>query len=732
MNNKNRIENIYEKALMCINKMHFLIAVITISGLFLLAMPSPIEAAPGELDPTFGSGGKVITPFGTDGAALAVAVQSDGKIVAVGPSNSGTTSAPNYDFALVRYNTDGSLDSSFGTGGKVATDLGGIREVAWGVALQPDGKIVVAGESGSSITIKDFALARYNTNGTLDSSFGTGGKVITPVTSLADVAGAVAIQSDGKIVAAGYSNSGTASAVNRDFTLLRYNANGTLDNSFGVGGKVITDFGSSIDDQANAMAIQSDGKIIAVGYYGLDSSAGADYALARYNVDGSLDTSFGTGGKVVTPVGNTYDEAYAVAIQADGKFVVAGISYNGANNDFSLVRYNTNGSLDNSFGTGGKVITAIGSGDDNASAVAIQSNGKIVVAGESNSGTSTAPNYDFAVVRYNTDGTLDSSFGAGGKVITPISNRNDYVYAATIQADGKIIVAGSSSTNFALVRYLGDPVAARSTLFDFDGDGKADVSVFRPDNGTWYLNQSTNGFAGIQFGVSTDKIVPADYDGDGKTDVAVYRDGNWYLQRSSTGFASINFGLARDVPVPADFDGDGKAELVVYRPSNGTWYVLNLANNAFNAVQFGISIDKPVAADYDGDGRADYAVYRPENGVWYLLRSTQGFAAIQFGISTDKPVVGDYDGDGKADEAVYRAENGMWYLFQSTNGFAAVQFGLSTDLPAPADYDGDGKTDVAVFRTSTGMWYIQRSQSGFTGVAFGAPTDKPAPNAFIP
>jgi uncharacterized delta-60 repeat protein len=711
--------------------MHFLIAVITISGLFLLAMPSPIEAAPGELDPTFGSGGKVITPVSSlaDGAALAVAVQSDGKIVAVGPSNSGTTSAPNYDFALVRYNTDGSLDSSFGTGGKVATDLGGIHEVAWGVALQPDGKIVVAGESGSSTTIKDFALARYNTNGTLDSSFGTGGKVITPVSSLADGAGAVAIQSDGKIVAAGYSNSGTASAVNRDFTLLRYNANGTLDNSFGVGGKVITDFGSSIDDQANAMAIQSDGKIIAVGYYGLASSAGADYALARYNVDGSLDTSFGTGGKVVTPVGNTYDEALAVAIQADGKFVVAGISHNGANNDFSLVRYNTNGSLDNSFGTGGKVITAIGSGDDNASGVAIQSNGKIVVAGESNSGTSTAPNYDFAVVRYNTDGSLDTSFGTGGKVITPISSRNDFVYAATIQADGKIIVAGSSSTNFALVRYLGDPVAARSTLFDFDGDGKADVSVFRPDNGTWYLNQSTNGFAGIQFGASTDRIVPADYDGDGKTDIAVFRDGTWFLQRSSAGFVSVQFGSPGDIPAPADFDSDGKAELVVFRPSNGVWYSLNLVGNAFSAVQFGSSEDKPVTADYDGDGKADQAVYRPSSGIWYMLQSTKGFAAIQFGISTDKPVVGDYDGDGRADQAVYRPENSTWYIFGSSIGFTSIQFGISTDIPAPGDYDGDGKTDIAVFRPESGNWYQMKSTQGFSSVQFGANGDKPIPNS---
>ena len=227
---------------------------------------------------------------------------------------------------------------------------------------------------------------------------------------------------------------------------------------------------------------------------------------------------------------------------------------------------------------------------------------------------------------------------------------------------------------------------SRPTLFDFDGDGKSDISVFRPDNGAWYLNQSANGFTGSQFGVSTDKLVPADYDGDGKTDIAVYRNGTWYLSRSQSGFTGVAFGDGNDIPQPADFDGDGKAELAVFRPLNGTWYILNLATNQFTAYQFGASTDKPVASDYDGDGKADIAVFRPSNGVWYLNRSNAGFTSQQFGISTD--------------------------------------------LPSPADYDGDGKSDVAVFRSET--WYLNRSTAGFTGVAFGAMTDKPVPNAFVP
>ncbi|HEX8250776.1 MAG TPA: M36 family metallopeptidase [Pyrinomonadaceae bacterium] len=262
---------------------------------------------------------------------------------------------------------------------------------------------------------------------------------------------------------------------------------------------------------------------------------------------------------------------------------------------------------------------------------------------------------------------------------------------------------------------------------DFDGDRKADVSVFRPSDGVWYLNQSTNGFAAAQFGISTDRPAPEDYDGDGKTDFGVFRDGNWYLLRSNTGFIAVQFGAAGDIPQPADFDGDGRAELAVFRRSNGSWYVLNMANTQSTGVQFGADGDKPVVADYDGDGKADYAVYRPADGVWYLLRSQAGFTGVQFGIAADKPVVGDYDGDGKADQAVYR--NGIWYLLRSTQGFTAVQFGIATDLPAPADYDGDGKTDPAVYRDNT--WYLLQSTGGFAGQQFGALGDKPVPNAYV-
>jgi hypothetical protein len=303
---------------------------------------------------------------------------------------------------------------------------------------------------------------------------------------------------------------------------------------------------------------------------------------------------------------------------------------------------------------------------------------------------------------------------------------DDSVTADGVRVDNVQVIGGRQCN-----APCGSPNACKfQRKFDFDGDNKADISVFRPNGGNWYLLQSQNGFTGAQFGASTDVIVPADYDGDGKTDLAVYRAGTWYLQRSTAGFTGVAFGASDDIPQPADFDGDGKAELAVWRPSNGTWYIYNLANGQFNAAQFGATGDKPVVGDYDGDCKADYAVFRPSNGTWYLNRSRDGFFGVAFGESTDKLVPADYDGDGKTDVAVFRPSNGTWYRLNSSNGqFFAMQFGTPTDLPTPADYDGDGKADIAVFRSGT--WYLQRSTAGFTGVAFGESTDKPAPNAFV-
>ncbi len=260
--------------------------------------------------------------------------------------------------------------------------------------------------------------------------------------------------------------------------------------------------------------------------------------------------------------------------------------------------------------------------------------------------------------------------------------------------------------------------------FDYDGDGRADLSVFRPSNGFWYLNRVNGGFDAVQFGLSTDKLASADYDGDGKTDIAVFRGGTWYLRRSQLGFLGFNFGLSEDVPQPADFDGDGKAEIAVWRPSNGTFYVYNLATNRFTSFQLGASSDKPVVGDYDGDGLGDYAVFRPSNDTWIIQRSTAGTTQIQFGLATDKPIPADYDGDGKTDVAVFRPSDGNWYIRNSVSGnVQSVNWGLATDALVPADYDGDGKADVAVYRG--GIWYVRQSSSGINTSYFGSGDDVP-------
>ena len=413
-----------------------------------LNLPATIHADDGDLDPGFGEGGKVTTAFGA--AAYSMAVQPDGKLVLAG---GGTT-----DFALARYNGDGTLDSSFGENGKVTTKILHLYNWAFAVAIQTDGKIVAAGGAGDFSTSDGFALARYNSDGSLDSSFGDGGKVTTAfdgdwngeISPMSESeAYAIAIQSDGMIVAGGY-----VDGIPAHFALARYKSNGKLDKSFGAGGKVTTSF-SNFSVTARSLAIQPDGKIVLAGYAG--GQDGVDFALARYTSDGSLDSTFGASGKVTTDLFGQLDFAWAAALQPDGRIVLAGFSgiLGGPGGeeavDFALVRYNSDGSLDTSFGSGGKVVTDFGN-DEAINAVGIQRDGRIVAAGAAGFDDTS----DFALARYNSDGSLDSTFGSGGKITTDFFGW-DGATALAILPSGRIVAAGGSTTGtapgFALACY---------------------------------------------------------------------------------------------------------------------------------------------------------------------------------------------------------------------------------------------------------------------------------------
>ena len=433
------------------------------------------QAAPGALDQTFGTNGKVLTRFPISSTTFrpratphAMVIQPDGKIVVAGQAMVSSGTATPDVFALVRYLPNGSLDTGFGRGGRVTTQVG-IQDAALAVTLQPDGKIVAAGYANigpaGSLNFA-FALVRYNTNGSLDRTFDFDGKVVTDLTTYMDELTGVAIQPDGKIVAAGFVNGGNSS----DFAVARYNPNGSIDRTFGVGGVAQTDFLNSADGAAE-MVLLPDGKIVVAGSV-YDSAGTGDFALVRYNPNGTLDTTFGSGGKVRTNFSATSsDILYDMDIAPGGKLVVAGASGQPGKWDFAVARYNANGRLDTTFDGDGKFVRDIsGFGtQDTAGGVAVQPNGKIVVSGDA-SPFSNGGAYDLVTIRLNVNGTLDLGFGNRGKVYTDFGSfrpsggySHDDLSDVKIQPDGKIVVTGDAELepnrthDFVLARYLGDP-----------------------------------------------------------------------------------------------------------------------------------------------------------------------------------------------------------------------------------------------------------------------------------
>ena len=620
---------------------------------------------------------------------------------------------------IFRLNLDGTKDDLF-----TPVKIAGSATVNDAV-FQPDGRLVVAGGFFYLNNFNRYQIGRVHPDGATDANFDVVNGFGTPDKLL--------ILPDGKVLASTYYRDGSADKSK----IRRYNSDGSFDGL------------SKETSCVKAVALQSDGKIL-LGGGSLAIDGFARTGLARLNADGTLDTAFNP--LILNP------NVSVVIVQADGKIMIGGAftSVNGVSRT-NLARLNADGSLDTGFNAGSlPAVTAMlqqpsggylaasvstvrrlnndGSADAAFLAPSVNSSGEIksivqeaggaVIAG----GSFSTPRKN--IFRFNSSGQLDAGFipeGADGEVVKLL-----------IRTDGKILAAGAfkrigKTYKAGLALIATSPGFSGAPQFDFDGDGRSDLGVFRGSDANWYLAQSANGFLVYHFGLNGDVIAPADYDGDGKSDFAIYRNGQWwYVNSTNNSMALVDWGGAGDVPMPSDFDGDGKADFIYYRLATGQWFRKGSMGGVSN-VQFGTAGDVPATGDFDGDGKTDPAIFRPSSGTWWYLPSTTGIATpVQWGLKGDVPVTGDYDGDGKTDLAVWRPSNGAWYILNSSNNSVFIfSWGLSDDRPVAADYDGDGKTDIAVYRPSNGVWFIMQSTAGFTGMQYGLSTDKPLPNAFI-
>ncbi len=649
----------------------------------------------------------------TNGHVQGLIEQPDGKILAlVGNDNN---AAPR------RYNPDGTLDASF------VPSNGVLRGDA--IALDTQGLIYCGGNQ---------AIQRLNGSGTIDNSFSP------PL--IGGNAKRIAIAGDGRVYIAGQ-----FSTVNgmTQANIARLNTNGSIDASFG---------NSLADGRFESILLESNGQILVGGTFA-NVGGGPLKGIARLNNDGTRDMSF------TPPNFGGQGFVFTIAKQSDGKYIVAGSFTVTAGQELhtNIVRLNADGSHDPSFR-----LAEEDRPKRTIFAVAVHANGQISIGRATRSFAPFGPEDYFVnlVGRFNASGSranISQQLFLDKQLIETTD-----VYALTLQSDGKLLVGGNyryaavatPNTTFGkgfseLARMKANGlIDAPFARFDFDGDDRADFSVFRPSNKTWYYHTGTV-YSSFVFAEATDRPAPADYDGDGKTDIAVFRgsNGTWYWINSATiTFSYLQWGENGDLPIPGTRYGRRQAIFDVYRPSNGTWYRLQIDNGigTFRVKQFPgsseIASSIPIPGDYKPypSGSSDpfyttsLAVYiRSSNQLattdWYAAAFGNGRVIGQTG---DVPVSLDHDGDHQSDWAIYRPTTGEWKIIPSTNAAAdnspiTYTWGEPGDIPVPADYDGDQRDDIAVYRPSTGTWYIIGSTEGWQIRQFGESGDIPLPSSYL-
>ena len=660
---------------------------------------APAHAAAGDLDPAFGTGGKVVTDLSRDGRsdeANAVALQPDGRIVVAGSAEG----AAGTDAVVARYRPDGNLDSTFGTGGRVVTDLSrtGRSDQARTVLVQPDGRILVVGTAFGGGA--DFALARYRSDGTLDPTFGTGGRVTTDVSGGDGMAAAAALLPDGRIVVAGT----VFSATGADFALARYRPDGTLDPTFGAGGTVRVDVsGTGSHDFAEAVALQPDGRIVVAGSADVhigDGFANEAFALARFRPDGTLDPGFATGGRATTDFGleaptrpgSARDVAFSVALQPDGRIVAAGAAAVpprrsfGSDSVFALARYQPDGTLDPGFGNGGKVTTAVGDADGSAAEVLVQPDGRLVAIGSAAMGDPFDERTVFALARYQPDGSLDATFGSGGTATTSLGAHSEAA-AGAVQPDGRVVAAGSTTTgstsDTALARYLGTPPP------DVLGTSETGYYLAGADGGVYTFRADFHGSMGGRPLNAPVVDMATDPDGEGywlfAADVGVFAfKAPWWGW--TTRVASLNAPI-----VGGAAGGDNRGYYLV--ASHGGVFALG-AGARFAGSMGGRRLRSAIvdmATDPDGSG---YWLFAADGGVFAF---DAPFFGSMGGKPLNSPVVGGAAAPGGQGYYLVAADGGV-FAFGPGARFAGSMGGRRLNQPMAgmaADPDGEGYWTVA-------------------------------------